>query len=311
MRTLPLLIVLACAGSGLVGCASDIEPSSDASEDALTLGDRLHLENGGEVVVYADTAVFASAAFYRNRKNGNGCRTRNVSLGCMVSACGPTQSNDTANAGAITISGGQSPISLDLVPGTDSYAPFFDGGAFGIAPGARLTVQAQGGSIPAFTSNLLAAGVIALQTPTLTTIRGDGAPTPRLNVDRTKDLPFAWIGLSRGWVAVALTAAEGVDVAIPDSPASYFQATSSTTVECVFPANAGRAVIPAQALAWFAPGSETGPAGPSSSTPRRVHTLTVNAEERDSRVVHTSNGLGVVDVRAVGRQLSTDAVTFR
>jgi hypothetical protein len=282
------------------------------TESALTSADQKRMKRGGSVEMWrADGS--ATAAF--STHSSAACRTRNVSLGCIVVECdGDADAHPVdVDAGRIDITGGAAPIVL--VPGADhSYAGFspdpLDAAFF--SPSKPIAVRAAGGGIGPFQISHL-----GLPTPVhvtnLDVIPDTGVDdgTHHVTIPTNENLEIRWSGgRSADWTSAIVDYTSGTWKADPEGGFSLDTSAPGSkhiTLECLFPAAAGRGVLPKAALKVFPPGSDTPFSQVSDGAPARGHALTIGAQRRD----WTSAGAATVEAKVWARAELTTSITFQ
>ena len=143
--------------------------------------------------------------------------TRDVQGECTVLDC-PTGPGMLASAGALAIDGAAQPLSL--APNDDnsytrvmSESPLYAGGE-------TLAFSASGGDVPAFSESVTAPGKAQITSP--------AKPAQFLDVDKTTGLRITWTGGGTGFLQLALFAGT----------------TTTLSVSCRFPIEAGQGMIP-------------------------------------------------------------------
>lgn len=250
------LTILAPLFVGLLatGCAASSDGGEDVTgraESDLSLADRLGVSRGGNVTV--DVLPFLTLAHAGFTRDDAVCKTTFPSLNCQLDECSADRTGWDGHAGVITISGGRTPALL--TPAADGsyedFLDFHDSGSF-FAPGAPITVSAAGGpAIGPFS-------VKGLSVPGLVDVKNlpkdaDGNLLPP-TIDRGQRLALSWQADNANAVEVVIHSAQG---RFSTTDAGAFNATSKTTLSCVFPGASGGGAIPASALAKFAAGSTT------------------------------------------------------
>lgn len=159
---------------------------------------------------------------------------------CTSYVCGPAPAQDAGppvdagklaeNAGVITISGAKIPAGTTLTPGaTGAYAPLTRTDLDAWVGGETIKVSAAGGSVPAFTGDLVAPSpASSLTAPVL------AAAPAKTEIDRAKPLAVTWSGATAGTIGFTLAATSG---------------GGSVTVQCRFDASKGAGSVPASLLA--------------------------------------------------------------
>jgi hypothetical protein len=247
----PLFVGLLATGCAASTTEGD-EGVTGQTEGELNLSDRLGLSRGGSVTV--DVLPFLTLAYAGFTRDDATCKTTFPSLNCQLDECsGDRVSPWDGHAGAITISGGRTPAVL--TPAADGsyedFLDFHDSGPF-FAPGAPIAVHAAGGSaIGPFS-------VGGLSVPGLVDVKNlpkdaDGNLLPP-TIDRGQRLALSWQANNANAVEVVIHSAQG---RFSTTDAGVFNATSKTTLSCVFPGASGGGSIPASALSKFAVGSTT------------------------------------------------------
>jgi hypothetical protein len=175
-------------------------------------------------------AMSAASAFFGGQVPSFACDE--IAIGdCHVRACPPMRPGDApASAGTVVAKGTLQPIVL--TPDQDaSYSQFSS-----VTPlwsgGETLTVTADGAEVPRFSVVLTAPSLLVVTMPAL----GGGQPTPV--VDRSRDLQLAWSGSGVGSLYVVFANLLAGD----------------PSVDCSYPASAGRGVVPAAVLEMLSPG---------------------------------------------------------
>jgi hypothetical protein len=171
----------------------------------------------------------AAAAFYPHFASLSSWCARSRDGACTVYTCPATGTPDggaSESAGAITVSGGSTLVSL--APSGGVYAPVTVRSQSLWQGGELLTVTAQGARVPSFAIDVVAPSYVTVTSPSWAAA---GAP---MLVDRA--LPFAatWTGGGAGSVYLVVTATT---------------ATTTTSVVCIFPATDGAGAIPTADLA--------------------------------------------------------------
>ncbi len=201
---------------------------------------------GSVSVSYYDLGVAKSFQAFAQFSKATGtvpvlpsCQTE-VAGDCTSYVCGPAPAQDAGptvdagklaeNAGVITISGAKIPAGTTLTPGaTGAYAPLSRSDLDAWVGGETIKVSATGGSVPAFSGDVIAPSpASALTSPALAT-----APA-KTEIDRTKPLAVAWSGGTAGTIGFTLTATAG---------------GGSATVQCRFDASKGAGSVPVSLLA--------------------------------------------------------------
>ncbi|HSY25211.1 MAG TPA: hypothetical protein VK841_23965 [Polyangiaceae bacterium] len=141
----------------------------------------------------------------------------------------------TVGAGAITITGGATPLTLlpealDAGASVGSDIHYGPAEATGLAPDDVVTITATGDSVPAF--------ALSLPLPSAITWTQPPAVDSPWVIDRSTDLAVAWNGGTTGSVTIGIE--ENVGSNLVD-------------VECTFAASAGGGAFPASLLAYLPP----------------------------------------------------------
>jgi hypothetical protein len=198
------------------------------------------LDNRGAVAALSSTALtqsFANASFIP----GTGTCSTQLCGGCRVRTCLQQLSPPpaSADAGTITITGGDRDVQLVLIPGGsyDSAATYSTTETL-FGGGELIAFESTGGDVPAFTQVLEAPSELLVSAPSF-----DDLVVPLNN-----DFEVTWSGDSVGIVEVGLL---GQNLP-PPSP----DVVSFTTVTCEFSVAAGSGVVPAVALQGLMPTDE-------------------------------------------------------
>jgi hypothetical protein len=175
----------------------------------------------------------ASAAFVRAYPTATGGSCTSTTSGdCVLYRC-PVASSAAdagaaapgASAGAISVTGGASP--LRLVPSGGSYAAL-TGQARLWSGGEALTITADGAEVPAFTLRATAPSVLTVTSPVFPAAGGS------VVVARSRAFAVSWTGGAAGSVSANVGAVS---------------ASTSTSILCTFPASSGAGSVPASLLA--------------------------------------------------------------
>ncbi len=233
LASLLLLVALAACG-GSTATAPDSGPAanadattSDASPPADATSDAATPANVGFVTLLSDTAPAHARASATFLTGGPAylC-TEQPSGPCILYRCTPRPGASTRpapHAGVVQLTGLTQPLSL--TPATDGSYPASILQTTSLwAGGETLTASAPGASVPAFTTSVTTPRRITLSAPTL--------PTGDWMIDRAQPIALTWSGATAEDLIVTL----GVITLGP------------LELECVFPASAGSATLPAAAL---------------------------------------------------------------
>ncbi|MCC6995787.1 MAG: hypothetical protein IT370_14345 [Deltaproteobacteria bacterium] len=234
MRLAPLLLLVSltsCGGSSATtpdgGSATDASPSDARPSDAGPSSDAAAPANVGFITLLSDTAPAHARASATFLTGGPAylC-TEQPSGPCILYRCTPRPGASTRpapHAGVVQLTGLTQPLSL--TPATDGSYPASILQTTSLwAGGETLTASAPGASVPAFTTSVTTPRRITLSAPTL--------PTGDWMIDRAQPIALTWSGATAEDIIVTL----GVITLGP------------LELECVFPASAGSATLPAAAL---------------------------------------------------------------
>jgi hypothetical protein len=169
---------------------------------------------------YTSTSAVFSAP---NQSTGRTC-TSEVIASCRVNTCvSATQSTTMPQAGTITVSNGDM-FNATLIPNGDGgYTAHSEQHV--LLPGEDLiTIQASGGDVPAFSTVIIQPLTLLITSPVANS-------SGELAWSRAADLPLKF---ERGVPTVQLLVQGG--------------ASPGVTIDCLFPSEAGEAVIPAAVL---------------------------------------------------------------
>lgn len=218
-----------------------LDGGGGASDGASTITDF-----GSVSVSYYDLGVAKSFQSFAQFTKATGavpalptCQSE-VAGDCTSYVCGPAPAQDAGptvdagklaeNAGVITISGAKIPAGTTLTPGaTGAYAPLTRSDLDAWAGGETIKVSAAGGSVPAFTGDVVAPSpASSLTSPVL------AAAPAKTEIERGRPLPVTWSGATAGTIGFTLAATSG---------------GGSVTVQCRFDASKGAGSVPASLLA--------------------------------------------------------------
>lgn len=273
-----LCVALASILASFACSSADRPIEAGSSQDELTLAEVLH-QRGGHVLVLADgPTTFAMARFSPAR---NRCRTQqNVGLNCVVYQDCPDTHPTPYDAGKVSVTSG--PASFELNPNANhDYTQFYDETAPSGILQPTVSVSAAGSNVPAFSITSTFPNPIVLTSPL---VRDASDVAQRITLDGTQPFPIAWSG-GTGWVGVqvdTMSATYGALVTEPDGTTYHpYIPLNSSYIDCLYPAAAGHAAIPAAAIAMLPKGSETtyDPAAPIvPGVVFRTHTFSVGSE---------------------------------
>lgn len=166
----------------------------------------------------------AAAAFFAT---GSTCIVGGTIGACAIENC-TTTAPPTTYAGTITITGAAMPISLDKDPMYPNQYTELDVFQALFLGGENITFSATGADVPAFNTQLVAPPKVTLTTP------AEPAAGGSILMSQSQDFTIRWSGDN--------ASSDVLEVQVLD-------ASSVERILCKFPAPAGSAVIPAQALA--------------------------------------------------------------
>ena len=175
------------------------------------------------------SVVAAQAAFFPNfpatRSTIGPCKVMTYDFGAL----GPLP-----NAGDVTftVTGRSTPIVLRAPTDGGFYAPYSGVGEHVFNGGETVVVTAAGGSIPAFSANLIA--------PTRPTVLSTGVPDGGL-VDRNQHLTVTWSGATNSEVIVSVI---GSNIG-----------GGITTIDCTYPGSVGSGTVLSSVLQLLPVGS--------------------------------------------------------
>jgi hypothetical protein len=198
----------------------------------------------------------------------------------LAQSGGSTDSFQTVSAGAITVTGGASPVTLlPQSPGTGASAgspvSYTRADATALAPGSVVTIAAAGDTVPAFT--------LSLPLPSAITWTQPASPDSPWAIDSSRDLDLAWTGGTTGSVLIGILQNAG---------------PSTIEVDCTFAASASGGSIPASLLAYLLPTT----AAPDGS----VITTTIDGSVNDSASI-LAGGRWTIGANSQSSTFSTSA----
>ncbi len=196
------------------------------------------------------------------------CTTHSVGP-CALETCTSTLNGSVPlapqTAGVISITGGLQPVTL--TPQDGGYSGFFSEQPLWTG-GERITVQAAGAEIGAFTVSTTAPGPVTILTPMFlaTGFSGSsvyGAPdaSPACptwtgsTISRSSDLTIRWFGGTPGAVVQLIIDATGTAWSGIPSPSACPELALGPNAVCTFDAAGGIGVVPAAVLSTISPGA--------------------------------------------------------
>ncbi len=298
----PLLALVACA-------APTGEETTSASESDLSVAELLRVK-GVVVQLNADQNGFNIGAAYKHRPGRPATckRQQRIGLTCLANIdCDNTPAApDPGVTGRVLITGGASPITLTPENGFFDYvitpppAPAF------ILPGAPVHVDSTASFAAPFTLDGKMPARIAVTTPAIADANQDALTVA---VDRSKPLSVAWTG-GDAWVDVQIISGT-VQI---DAAGAQGDATTITTLDCLVPAVAHRAVVPAAALAVFSASDSVGFGYRNLGKPgttAHMNTITVTSEAHKLGIAAGGNGADLAELITTSSVVQSDLLNLK
>ncbi len=239
------LVALSASGA-LLGCsAASSEDSFQQSNDELSAAE--YFGTAGEAVklsslkITPGTLTIANANTYASGGMKNCSKTVRIGT-CLVhqNCVIPSGPQTPPQVQPVTLTSG--PTTISITPQSPVFFDFKPNPLPGlIAPGASVHAVAGGvtGSVPAFTLDTTMPAAAVITSPDY---------SKRVSVHRTAPFVAEWTGGNK-FVDVRLISTEMAVVVGPNNQPGGKQVGASSSVECLFPASAGRGAIPMAALA--------------------------------------------------------------
>lgn len=309
-----LLSLVGTAALALTACQAPTDsedPSEDpaeASEEALTVGERLHLRNHGVVHLSGSGQATTAFALFNHVDDEKQCDVRDIGLFCQVVVCTDNRSIQMTptDAGKLTIA---TPAkTIELTPDADHVYPFHFENENLLPAGASVSVSALGGAFPAFSLRK-----IKVPSPITVTSPANIDRDSTLEIDTSRDLVLSWTGADR-WVDVEMIRSVGQYVDAPQGGGlQMLEARDVTTLNCSFPAGLRTARIPAAALASFPKGETSTPIdnGQPPAGDVVTHDFQITSTNHAAKILAKRGRVAGVDVVIANNNYMTSRVTFR